>query len=206
MSLPPAEKALSKACKTMAKLVKAQEPWPGATRADASDPYESLFRAIVYQQLSGKAAATILARTMALFPDHAFPPPAALLEADGERLRGAGLSRQKQAALKDLAEKRLQGVVPEDGAISHLPDEEIIARLSAVRGVGRWTVQMYLMFTLGRPDVWPHDDLGVRNGVARAYGETLAPKQLLAFGERFAPFRSAAAWHLWRAADTITPS
>jgi DNA-3-methyladenine glycosylase II len=203
MSLGPAEKALAKACKTMAKLVKGQEPWPGATRAEG-DPYQSLFRAIVYQQLSGKAAGTILARTIALFPDHEFPPPAAFLAMDAETLRGAGLSRQKQAALKDLADKRLLGVVPEGAAIADLPDDEIIARLSAVRGVGTWTVQMYLMFTLGRPDVWPHDDLGVRNGVARVYGETLKPKQLLAFGERFAPYRSAAAWHFWRAADTKT--
>ncbi len=206
MSLPPAEKALSKACKTMSQLVKDQEPWPGAAEGRARDPYESLFRAIVYQQLSGKAAATILSRTVALFPEHAFPAPAAVLAADPQILRGAGLSRQKQAALKDLADKRLSGVVPADEAIADLPDEEIIARLTAVRGVGRWTVQMYLMFTLGRPDVWPHDDLGVRNGVARVYGETLTPKLLLAFGERFAPHRSAAAWHFWRAADTKTVS
>ncbi|MFZ4120767.1 MAG: DNA-3-methyladenine glycosylase family protein [Caulobacterales bacterium] len=205
MSLPAPEKALAKSCKTMAKWVKVQEPFPGATRAP-DDAYQSLFRAVVYQQLAGKAAATILGRVLGLFTDVAFPAPEAFLAMDGERLRGAGLSRQKQAALRDLAEKRISGVVPELEAVMHLSDEEIVERLTQVRGVGRWTVQMYLIFTLGRPDVWPHDDLGVRNGVVRVYGESLPPKQLLAFGERFAPYRSAAAWHFWRAADTKAPS
>lgn len=203
MSLPEAERRLAKACPVMRTAVKRHPPWPGASRGDNPDPYAALFRAVVYQQLSGKAAGTILARTVALFPGADIPPPQAFLDADAEVLRGAGLSRQKQAALKDLAQKRLDGVVPDAAHVSPLPDEEIVARLTAVRGVGLWTVQMYLMFTLGRPDVWPHDDLGVRNGVERLYGEKLAPKALKSFGDRFAPFRSAAAWHCWRAADTV---
>jgi DNA-3-methyladenine glycosylase II len=199
-----AEKALAKLCPHMKKAVKRQPAFV-ITPEPKRDPYQALFRAIVYQQLSGKAAATILGRVVALFPGRGFVKPAAFLDVSEEALRGAGLSRQKIAALSDLSAKRLDGTVPPAAKIAHLPDDDIIARLTAVRGVGRWTVEMYLLFTLGRPDVWPVDDLAVRKGAELITGESFTPKTLAAYGDRWAPWRSAAAWHCWRAVDTKTP-
>jgi DNA-3-methyladenine glycosylase II len=203
-SLGDAEQALAKLCPHMRKAVKRQPAFE-ITPAPGADPYRALFRAIVYQQLSGKAAATILGRVAALFPGRGFVKPQAFLNMPEASLRGAGLSRQKIAAIRDLSEKRLEGIVPAARKIAHLPDEEIIDRLTTVRGVGRWTVEMYLLFTLGRPDVWPIDDLGVRKGAEKITGESFTPKTLAAYGARWAPLRSAAAWHCWRAADTKTP-
>jgi DNA-3-methyladenine glycosylase II len=199
-----AEKHLVRACKGMARIVAKQDPYP-TTFERAKDPYRSLVRAVVYQQLSGKAAATILGRVVALYPDKEFPDPEDLISARDEALRGAGLSRQKSAALKDIAQKRLDGIIPPARSLSRLSDEAIIERLTAARGVGRWTVEMYLMFTLGRPDVLPIDDLGVRKGAEKLFKRDFTPKQLGKFGERWAPWRSAAAWHLWRLVDTKTP-
>jgi DNA-3-methyladenine glycosylase II len=199
-----AEMHLAKVCKRMAKVVPGHEPFP--TKFEKSkDPYRALVRSVVYQQLSGKAAATIHGRVLALFPDKDHPEPEDLLKAKDEALRGAGLSRQKTAALKDVAQKRIDGIIPPARALSRLPNEEIIERLTAARGVGRWTVEMYLIFTLGRPDVLPIDDLGVRKGAEKLYRREFTPKTLGAYGERWAPWRSAAAWHLWRVADTQTP-
>jgi DNA-3-methyladenine glycosylase II len=199
-----AEHHLSKVCRRFARVVPNHEPYP--TKFEKSkDPYRALVRSVVHQQLSGKAAATILGRVVALFPDKDFPDPRDIIAADPIVLRGAGLSRQKIAALKDVAEKRIEGVIPPARALARLPDEEIIERLSAARGVGRWTVEMYLMFTLGRPDVLPIDDLGVRKGAEKLYRRSFTPKELGAYGERWAPWRSAAAWHLWRYVDTQTP-
>jgi DNA-3-methyladenine glycosylase II len=202
--LGEAEKHLSAVCKRMARVVPNHEPFPSRFEK-SKDPYRALVRAVVYQQLSGKAAATILGRVVALFPDKEFPGPEDLIAIAPEPLRAAGLSRQKSAALKDIAQKRLEGIIPPARSLSRLPDEEIIARLTAARGVGRWTVEMYLMFTLGRPDVLPIDDLGVRNGAKKLYKREFTPKELGKFGERWGPWRSAAAWHLWRVADTKTP-
>jgi DNA-3-methyladenine glycosylase II len=128
-----------------------------------------------------------------------------LVKAKPEMLRSAGLSRQKIAAIQDVAAKRLDGTIPPARALVRLPDAEIIERLTAARGVGRWTVEMYLIFTLGRPDVLPIDDLGVRKGAEKLYRREFTPKTLGAYGERWGPWRSAAAWHLWRVADTMTP-
>jgi DNA-3-methyladenine glycosylase II len=164
-----------------------------------------LVRSVVYQQLSGKAASTIHGRMIALWPDKDHPDPEDLLEASPDALRGAGLSRQKIAALKDVSLKRIEGVIPDARKLSRMGNEEIIERLTAARGVGRWTVEMYLMFTLGRPDVLPVDDLGVRKGAEKLYRREFTPKTLGKYGERWAPFRSAAAWHLWRLIDTQTP-
>ncbi len=197
------EAHLAKACEGMARIVAGQEPFPAAPPRPTG-PYEALFRAIVFQQLSGKAATTIFNRAVALFPRSYFPSPRSILSAPEEKLRGAGLSRQKIAALKDLAAKRLSGLVPDKGEIEHLPDDEIIERLVAVRGVGRWTVEMYLIFTLGRPDVLPIDDLGVRKGAEKLFARAFTPKELAAFGARWGPWRSAAAWHLWRYTDVKT--
>lgn len=199
-----AEIHLSKVCKRFARVLPNHEPFP--TKFEKTkDPYRALVRSVVYQQLSGKAAATILGRVVALFPDKDFPDPEDLLEADPVLLRGAGLSRQKIAALRDVSQKRIEGVIPPARALTRLPDDEIIERLTAARGVGRWTVEMYLIFTLGRPDVLPIDDLGVRKGASILYKRSFTPKQLGKYGERWGPWRSAAAWHLWRVTDTKTP-
>ena len=199
-----AEIYLSKICKRFARVLPAHEPFP--TKFEKSkDPYRALVRSVVYQQLSGKAAATIHGRVLALFPNKVHPEPEDLLKTKDEALRSAGLSRQKTAALKDVAQKRIDGIIPPARALSRLPNEEIIERLTAARGVGRWTVEMYLIFTLGRPDVLPIDDLGVRKCAEKLYRREFTPKMLGAYGERWAPWRSAAAWHLWRVADTQTP-
>jgi 3-methyladenine DNA glycosylase/8-oxoguanine DNA glycosylase len=199
-----AETHLSKVCKKFAKVVPAHAPFP--TKFDKTkDPYRALVRSVVYQQLSGKAAATIHGRVLALFPGKDHPEPEDILRAPEEKLRSAGLSRQKAAALKDVAQKRVDGIIPPARALVRLSDDEIIERLTAARGVGRWTVEMYLIFTLGRPDVLPIDDLGVRKGAEKLYKRSFTPKELGAYGERWAPWRSAAAWHLWRLLDTQTP-
>lgn len=199
-----AEKHLSTVCKRFAGVVAKHEPFP-TTFQRKNDPYRALIRAVVFQQLSGKAAATIHGRVLALFAEKDHPDPEDILGASDEVLRGAGLSRQKIAALRDISQKRLDGVIPEARSLSKLSDNEIIERLTAARGVGRWTVEMYLMFTLGRPDVLPVDDLGVRKGAEKLYARSFTPKELAAYGERWTPHRSAAAWHLWRIADTLTP-
>ena len=167
-------------------------------------PFEALLRAIIYQQLSGKAASTIFARFVALMPSEAGIAPTQVLGLPEALIRNAGLSRNKMLAVKDLAEKTLAGVVPGAGGLDDLTDDEIVARLTAVRGIGRWTVEMLLIFTLGRPDVLPLDDLGVRKGYRLAYGMKALPaaSTLARAGKRWAPYRSVASWYLWRAADT----
>ena len=190
----------------MARLIAAVGPY-GLVPKSADAPFRHLARAITYQQLNGIAAGTIFRRLIALFDagddPETFPSPARLLAMPDARLRSAGYSAAKIAALKDLAAKALDGTVPDTAALLPLDDEAIIARLTAVRGVGRWTVDMMLMFQLGRPDVRPIDDFGVRNGFRLAYGlrNLPAPRALAAFGARWAPHRSAAAWYLWRACD-----
>jgi 3-methyladenine DNA glycosylase/8-oxoguanine DNA glycosylase len=168
-------------------------------------PFEALLRAIVYQQLSGKAAATIYGRFTGLFPTHNGISPIAVVSLPDHVLRGAGLSRNKVLAVKDLAAKTLDGVVPEQGALDNLSDEEIVARLTAVRGVGRWTVEMLLIFTLGRPDVLPAADLGVRKGFRAAYGMKRMPANstMMRTAKCWQPYRSVASWYLWRAADIL---
>ncbi|MCS6317345.1 MAG: DNA-3-methyladenine glycosylase 2 family protein [Nitrospira sp.] len=166
-------------------------------------PFESLARAIAYQQLHDKAAESILKRFIALFPGRRFPRPADLLAVAPEIIRGTGFSRAKIAALHDLAAKAMDGTVPTTAVIQRLDDDAIVERLIAVRGVGRWTVEMLLIFQLGRPDVLPVDDFGVRNGFRIAYQRDAmpTPKELMRYGERWRPYRTAAAWYLWRAAD-----
>ena len=166
------------------------------------DPFAYLLRAIVYQQLSGHAAAAIHGRVVRLFPGGR-PSAARLADLDDEALRAAGLSAAKRAALRDLAEKRIGGIVPSRARLARMPDEEILERLTAVRGVGAWTVQMLLIFSLGRPDVLPDTDLGVRKGFARSFGigDLPAPAEIRRRGERWRPWRSVASWYLWRAAD-----
>ncbi|MGH8093093.1 MAG: DNA-3-methyladenine glycosylase family protein [Chthoniobacterales bacterium] len=166
-------------------------------------PLDSLAESIVYQQLSGKAAATIFSRVRALYPRRKWFSPELIIATPDEKLRGAGLSRSKTAAIKDLAAKTLDGTVPTRAALDRMSDEEIIARLTTVRGVGRWTVEMLLLFDLGRLDVWPVDDYGVRKGYAKTFRkkELPKPKELDAIGEKWRPYRSVAAWYFWRALD-----
>jgi DNA-3-methyladenine glycosylase II len=168
-------------------------------------PFESLARAIAHQQLNGTAANTILGRFCALCPEEKFPSPEQILELDPKRIRGVGFSENKTRAVRDLAEKTIAGIVPTTRKLNSLDDEEIIERLTQVRGIGRWTVEMLLIFQLGRPDVLPVDDFGVRNGLRMLQGQDalLTPNLLRAYGERWAPHRSAAAWYLWRATEVL---
>jgi DNA-3-methyladenine glycosylase II len=165
--------------------------------------YEALVQAVAHQQLTGKAARTILGRFYALYGIECCPPPEQLVATPVARLRGCGFSRAKAAALRDIAAKALDGTIPVRRALARMKDEAIIERLVEARGVGRWTVEMFLMFTLGRPDVLPVDDYGVRNGFRIAYGKRQLPKPkaLAKFGERWAPYRTTASWYLWRAVD-----
>jgi len=166
-------------------------------------PFDALAESIAYQQLSGKAAATIFGRVRALYPKRKWLDPEQLLATPDEALRAAGLSRAKTAALKDLAAKTIDGTVPSGRVLLRMSDDEIIARLTQVRGIGRWTVEMLLLFDLGRPDVWPVDDYGVRKGFAKTFGRRKlpTPKQLMKIGEKWRPYRSVAAWYFWRALD-----
>jgi 3-methyladenine DNA glycosylase/8-oxoguanine DNA glycosylase len=166
-------------------------------------PFESLVQSVAYQQLNGTAAATILGRVKALYPNRKFPTPEDLLATPDKRLRGAGLSRAKVAAVKDIATKTLEGVIPAARAIARMTNDEIIERLTTVRGVGPWTVEMLLIFTLGRTDVLPVTDYGVRKGFAVTYGwkELPTPKELLEHGEKWKPHRTTAAWYFWRALE-----
>ena len=166
-------------------------------------PFDALAESIAYQQLSGKAAATIWGRVRALYPRRKYLDPKLVLETLDERFRAAGLSRSKIAALKDLAAKTLDGTVPSARALARMTDEEIVTRLITVRGIGRWTVEMLLLFDLARPDIWPVHDYGVRKGFAKTFGRRKlpTPKQLLKFGEKWRPYRSIAAWYFWRALD-----
>jgi len=167
------------------------------------EPYEALVRAIAHQQVHGKAAEAMLNRLIAHAPHDPFPTPAQVLALPEGALRACGFSAAKQAAIMDIAHKSAAGWVPTRRAAARLSDAELIERLVALRGVGRWTVEMLLIFTLGRPDILPVDDFGVREGyrVAAGLEAQPKPKELAAIGEGWAPFRSAASWYLWRAAD-----
>lgn len=168
------------------------------------DLFLTLARAIIFQQLHGKAAETIFQRTCALFPRSQQFTASDIRRASEEKLRSAGLSRNKQLALRDLADKMHRGLLPQMEALHEMDNEAIVERLTTVRGIGRWTVEMLLMFRLGRPDVLPVDDYGVRKGFMLMHGhDTLpTPKALRSHGEIWSPYRSVASWYLWRAADT----
>ena len=169
----------------------------------AVQPYQALVRAIAYQQLHAKAAGSILARFVALYPGVDFPTPAMVLGTNDSALREVGFSAGKVAAIRDIAAKAAEGLVPTRRAAARLDDATLIEQLTQIRGVGRWTVEMLLIFALGRPDVLPVDDFGVREGYRRLHGleQQPRPRDLAAIGEMWAPFRSCAAWYLWRAAD-----
>ena len=186
----------------MAQLIRRAGPFTPRPERGRS-PYEALLRAVAHQQLTGKAANTILGRFCALYGGDSYPLPDQLIATPDDQLRSVGFSRAKAASLKDIAAKTLDGTIPERRMLARLSDEAIIERLTAARGVGRWTVEMFLMFTLGRADVLPVDDYGIQNGFRVAYGRRRLPKPhvLAKFGERWAPFRTTASWYLWRAVD-----
>jgi DNA-3-methyladenine glycosylase II len=186
----------------MAQLMR--RPGPYVVRPErGAGAYEALVQAVAHQQLTGKAARTILGRFYALYGGDCCPQPARLVETPDAALRGCGFSRAKTAALKDIAARSLDGSIPHRRALARMKDEAIIGRLIEARGVGRWTVEMFLMFTLGRPDVLPVDDYGVRLGYKIAYGKRTLPKpkSLAKIGEQWAPYRTTASWYLWRAVD-----
>jgi DNA-3-methyladenine glycosylase II len=186
---------------------------PFTLRLDSmQSPFESLLESILYQQLNGKAAATIHRRVIEYF--HGDPAPQLLLDTPDEILRAAGVSGNKARALKDLAARTLDGTVPTHAAIKKMTDAQIVERLTEVRGIGPWTVEMLLIFRMGRPDVLPSTDYGVRKGFALTFqklpktrplaAEDLPkPEVLLKRGKRWAPFRSVASWYLWRACDLV---
>ena len=177
---------------------------PFALKADLQGtPFQALAHAIAHQQLHATAANTILARFINTAGNGTFPTPEQVLAAPEATLRAAGFSFAKIASLKDLAAKTLEGIVPDRATLLSLEDAQIIERLTQVRGIGRWTVEMMLMFQLGRSDILPVDDFGVRNGFRLAYGlrKMPAPKALALYGERWAPHRSTAAWYLWRVVE-----
>jgi DNA-3-methyladenine glycosylase II len=202
---------LAKADRRLGALIERAGPYAIKIRSSHS-PFEALLESILYQQLHGKAAAAILKRLLFTFGDM-HPQPEQLLAAPDERLRAAGVSRNKILALRDLAQKTLDGTVPSLARIRRMPDAEILERLTEVRGVGTWTAEMLLIFRLGRPDVFPITDYGVRKGFLLTFGKRLPPgkpvsadmfppiQEMLSRAERWKPWRSIASWYLWRACD-----
>jgi 3-methyladenine DNA glycosylase/8-oxoguanine DNA glycosylase len=195
-----ADRALAGADPAMAAVVARHGPCTLARRRIAGGPFGALSRAILYQQLAGSAAAAIHGRFLALFDGR--PTPALVAAIPESVLRSAGLSGQKTAYIKDLAAKTLDGTVRLD-RLSRLGDDEVVARLTAVHGIGVWTAHMFLIFQLNRPDVWPTGDFGVRAGYGRMHGLAVAPTagELSSLGEPYRPFRSVAAWYCWRVVD-----
>lgn len=185
----------------LARVIAQVGPCRFAPRAEGTH-FDALVRSIVYQQLSGKAAGTIHGRVLDIFGGRA-PTPAELAATPDETLRAAGLSRQKLSYLKDLASRVESGAVPLDH-LDALPDDEIIEALVRVKGIGRWTAQMFLMFRLGRPNVLPELDLGIQKGIQRAYRLRSLPKpdRVRKIGARWAPYSTVACWYLWRSLDT----
>ncbi len=197
---------LQNQCSRLGQFIDTQGPLKLRVASDAS-LFEGLARSIVYQQLSGKAAGTIHGRFCALFPDNK-PGASDLAQMSFEQLRAVGLSRNKVLAIQDLAEKTLSGQLPNSRRLAAMDDAAVIEKLCEVRGIGPWTAQMLLIFSLGRPDVMPGADLGVQKGVQLIYRmRTLPnPAQVLQRTRHLAPYRSVASWYFWRAADTALMS
>ena len=190
---------LKKSDRVLAGIIKKVGPCRLKKAQGTGSYFEALCEAIVYQQLNGKAAATIFGRFKAIYGDGLFPKPRQILKTTDAKLRAAGLSGQKLSYLKDLAFKVEEGTLDLD-TVDSLPDEAVVERLTAVKGIGPWTAEMFLMFRLGRPDVLPVGDYGFRTGVKKAYGlkELPSEKKLLALSEPWRPHRSAATWYFWQ--------
>ena len=197
-----AQRALSRADPTLGSAIRILGPC--TLKRGRGSPYEALLSAIVHQQIHGNAAAAILGRFKALYGNR-LPSPEELIASSEAELRACGLSASKQTAMRDVAAKTLDGTVGDRRALRRLADEAIIDRLITVRGVGRWTAEMLLMFTLNRADVLPVDDFGIREGFKLLYGlkEQPKPRVLAEFGERWAPYRTTASWYLWRYVDHV---
>lgn len=193
---------LSKADRRLAGLIAKAGEFKLNLRA-AETPYESLLQAIVYQSIAGKAAKVIFERVRALGGNGRCPTPEELLRVSARKLRAIGLSKAKIAAVRDLAAKTIEGIVPTLEDAMKMSDQELVERLDSVRGIGAWTVEMFLIFRLGRPDVLPIHDYGVQKGFALTYGKRAIPKpkELAKFGERWRPYRTVASWYMWRAVD-----
>lgn len=170
---------------------------------DDRTPFYALLRAIAHQQLSGKAAETIMGRFHALFPNVTHPSAEQVLAIEDLALRQVGFSRPKISYIKDLANKTLSGIVPTHDEVAALEDEALITRLTEIKGIGRWTVEMLLIFKMGRMDVLPAHDLGIQKGFQLTYGKRKLPnpETILKYGERWRPYRTIASWYLWRAVD-----
>ena len=200
-----ADAALAAADPALAVVIATHGPCALARRTTAGGAFGALARSICYQQLAGRAAAAIHARFVALYDGR--PTPEAVAATPEEALRAAGLSANKTASIKDLAAKALDGTVRLDGW-SRQSDEEIVERLTRVRGIGPWTAHMFLIFQLNRPDVWPTGDFGVRSGYSRMHGLSglPSPAELAVLGEVYRPFRTVAAWYCWRVIDARLPT
>ena len=199
---PAAHRHLSKRDPVMRRLIREHGKCDLVPEKRRS-PFQSLVQAVAHQQLNGTAANTILTRFKKMFPGRKFPHPEDLAKVTDAQIRACGFSFAKIKSIRDIAAKALDGTIPSSRRIVKLPDDEIVARLTEVRGVGRWTVEMLLIFQLGRPDVLPVGDFGVRSGFRVAYKKRAMPKpkDLLKFGERWRPHATTAAWFLWCAAD-----
>lgn len=196
----PSIRHLKRVDPVLARVIESVGPCRIQQRTEGTH-FEALTRSIVYQQLSGKAAGTILSRVHALYPDNR-PTPEAVLASTDEQLRAAGLSRQKIGYLRDLSSKVVSGELPLD-ALEGMSDDELISHLVQVKGIGRWTAQMFMMFRLGRPDVLPELDLGIQNAIKRAYSKRTrpTPKQVKRIGAKWSPHSTVACWYLWRSLD-----
>jgi DNA-3-methyladenine glycosylase II len=201
---PAAHKHLSSRDPVMRRLIR-EHGRCGLEPETRRPPFQSLVMAVAHQQLNGTAANTILARFKKLFPGRKFPRPEDLAGVTDREIRACGFSFAKIKAIRDIAEKTLSGMVPTSREIAKLADDEIISRLTQVRGVGQWTVEMLLIFQLGRHDVLPAHDFGVRTGFRHAYKrrDLPEPKEILAYGELWRPHRTTASWYLWCVADAM---
>jgi len=203
--LAEASRALRRTDPRMAKLI--DRVGPCTLAIHRRQPFEALLRSIVYQQLNGRVAETILSRVLALYAPRPFPTPEALLGTEDARLRAAGLSRAKTAAIKSLARHAQQGEIPTRRQALRLETSELVERLTRVRGIGVWTVEMFLIFGLGRPDIWPVLDFGVRKGLALTFSRRTVPtpRRVAPFARLFSPYGSVAAWYFWRACELDPP-
>ncbi len=196
-----AERLLARRDPVLAEIIERHGPC-GLAGAQREDPFRAIVEAIVWQQLSGKAAATIFDRFLGLFPDHRFPTPAQVAAMPDERLRGVGLSRQKIAYLRDLCARMAAGELALD-RLDEMDDDAVIEALTRVKGIGRWTAEMVLMFRLHRSDVLPVDDLGIVKAIRKAYRlrKDPTPERIRQIGEKWRPYRSIASWYLWQTRD-----
>jgi DNA-3-methyladenine glycosylase II len=204
--LRKAEKHLQRVCPRIGAWIQTQGKCAWEPQFQR-EPFEALVRAIAHQQLHGKAAESILRRLIERFPGQAFPTPQQLTRMRIASYRACGFSLAKAEAIRGIGRGSLQGTVPDLATAAQMDDEQLIALLTQLRGIGKWTVEMFLIFTLGRMDVMPADDYGIRAGLAHLYGLDAMPKkvEIASITDAWRPYRSVGAWYLWRAADSLKP-